>query len=136
MIAAGEILTGAGVCAVYLLLGKFALPVLLGAVLGAILATGNFIFLSITVNRATDRAIAERGSGELSEEESEAFAAEHRGRIAAAVRLSFAIRMAVMVAALVLGFLSGLFDPIATLITILPWRLLLSASGMIGKKSA
>jgi len=41
---------------VYLLLDKFSARVLLGAVLGGLLAIGNFVALSIAVSLAADRA--------------------------------------------------------------------------------
>ena len=136
VLAIGEALLAAVVCLVYFLLGKFSFPVLLGALLGALLAVGNFLLLTLSVNRAVDRILSERGEGAMSEEESADFAAAHQGQVAAAVRFSFLLRMLGLAAILIAGFLSGWFDALATLITLLPWRAFLSLGGILGKKTA
>ncbi len=41
---------------VYALLGRFSLPVLLGAVFGMVVSCANFLALTVTVSRAADRA--------------------------------------------------------------------------------
>ena len=135
VIAIGELLTAAVVCLVYALLGRFTIRILLGGLLGAFVASGNFVLLSLAVGRATDRIMEQRGDNEMTEEESAAFAAEHQGKLTAAVRLSFFVRSGIMLAVLLLGFFSGFFEPLATLITMLPWRLFLSLGEVLRKKS-
>lgn len=56
----GEIITGAVIIAVYLLIGKFDYTVITGAVLGGAVTVLNFLFLAISVNRAIDRILAQR----------------------------------------------------------------------------
>ena len=71
----GEAIISLIVCAVFLLLKKFDLSVALGAILGSAVTVANFIFLMVFSKRAIDKALAERGEGELSEEEAIEFAA-------------------------------------------------------------
>ncbi len=134
VIAVGELLSAAIVCLIFLLFDQFSFRVPLGALLGAVVSTANFILLCLAVDRASAKVMAERGDGEMTEEESAAFAAEHQNKLAAVIRLSFFVRMAIMIAALLIGFFSGWFDPVAALVTMLPWRLLLTLGSLIRKK--
>ena len=47
IIAIGEVICVAIMCAVYALIGKFSLGVLLGGLVGLLLATGNFFFMAV-----------------------------------------------------------------------------------------
>ena len=58
----GRIAVGEAICvglmlAIYCLLGRFTVKVLIGGLLGGSLAVLNFLFLSIAVTRAADRAL-------------------------------------------------------------------------------
>ena len=58
---AGRLTAALAVCVavmlvIYALLGAFTSSVLLGAIIGMVLAIGNFVSLSITVSNAVDRA--------------------------------------------------------------------------------
>ena len=57
LLTIGEITVSAITVVVYLLIKKYDYTVLLGAILGCIISVFNFIFLSISVNRAIDRAV-------------------------------------------------------------------------------
>ena len=57
LLAVGEVLVGAIITAVYLLIGRFNYTVPLGALLGGAVTVFNFVFLSIAVNRAIDDAM-------------------------------------------------------------------------------
>ena len=119
-LAIGEALAALAVAAVFLIIKRFDLKVLLGAFLGAAVAVLNFLYLSYSVNRAVDKFMSLRGEREMDEEEAEKFASEHVGEIQNAQKLSYVIRTFTMLGALVLAFLSGWFNGMHT--TILRWR--------------
>ena len=161
----GELLVSLLTVAVYLLIKKYDYTVLLGVLLGSAVSVFNFIFLSISVNRAVDRAVeseefrrlAEASaskkdkSGEGSETESgedgdadddgaaadaARFAAENQMKIQNAVRLSYTVRMASMVAALVVAGITKRFDIIATVVPLLMFRPILTVAVMLGRKES
>ncbi|MBR5187209.1 MAG: hypothetical protein IKW18_01950, partial [Clostridia bacterium] len=70
----GELLVSLIVAGVYLILRKFSYAVVTGCLLGSAVAIFNFIFLSVAVNRAIDKAMADRKEGEMTEEEAAEFA--------------------------------------------------------------
>ena len=134
-IVVGELISSIIVCAVYLLIKKFDLSVALGAILGSCVTVANFFFLMISTNRAIDKAMAERGEGEITDEEAAEFAAKHQAGIQAAVKLSYVIRTLSIALALVLAFLlDGVFNVIATLVPLLMLRPILTVSQLIKKK--
>ena len=51
--------------AVYLLLGRFNLPVLFGGIVGAILSVGNFFFMAVGASLAADRAEKQNVKGAI-----------------------------------------------------------------------
>lgn len=55
-VAAGVVCLTALELGVYALLGRFSVPVLLGALFGMIVSCLNFLALTVTVSRAADRA--------------------------------------------------------------------------------
>ena len=57
ILALGEFIIGAVISLIFFLVGKFNYTVPLGAVLGGAVTVFNFVFLSITVNRAVDEAM-------------------------------------------------------------------------------
>ena len=54
--AAGESICTAAMIGVFALLGKFDMSVLLGGIVGALLAVGNFFFLAVGTSLAADKA--------------------------------------------------------------------------------
>ena len=68
----GELLVSLIIVGVYAVLNKFSYAVVAGALLGSAVTVFNFVFLSISVNRAIDKVMAQRGDKEMSEEEAEA----------------------------------------------------------------
>ena len=129
----GELAVSVIIAAVYLLIGKFSYQVVTGALLGAAVTVFNFVFLSVSVNRAIDKVMAEKGDREMNEEEAQAFAAAHQGAIQRAAQGSYLVRQVLMLGALVLAFLSGWFDVIATLVPLLLFRPLISVHGLLKK---
>ena len=131
----GEIITSLILCAVFLIIKKFDLSVLLGVLLGSLVTVANFIFLMVFTNRAIDKAMAERGEGEMSDDEVAEFTAKHQANIQAAVKLSYVIRTLCIAASLVVAFLlDGVFNVIATVIPLLMFRPILTVSQLIKTK--
>lgn len=131
----GEIITSLIVCAVFLIIKKFDLSVLLGVLLGSLVTVANFIFLMVFTNRAIDKAMAERGEGEMSDDEVAEFTAKHQANIQAAVKLSYVIRTLCIAASLVVAFLlDGVFNVIATVVPLLMFRPILTVSQLIKTK--
>ena len=129
----GEIIVSLIISGVYFFLGRFSYQVATGALLGSTVTVLNFVILSVSVNRAIDKVMAEKENRELSEEEAAAFAAEHQAAIQHAVQGSYILRQVLMLAALVAAFLSGWFNVLATLIPLLMFRPLISVHGLLKK---
>ena len=110
------------------------LGVTLGALIGAAVTVANFVFLTLSVNRAIDSYMEIRGSKEMSDEEAEKFTAEHSMQIQNAVKTSFIIRTVSMLALLVLAFLTGWVNPLATVIPLLAYRPILAISESIRRR--
>lgn len=56
IILLGELIGSAAMCGVFALLGKFDLPVLLGGIVGAVVAAANFFGMAVVATVAADRA--------------------------------------------------------------------------------
>lgn len=134
LMAIGEAAVAVVITLVYTAIGLFKLPVLFGAVLGGIVTVINFLILSHAVNKALNKFISLRGDGEMSEEESAQFAKKHSVAVQAAVAKSYLFRTGLMVGSLVLAFITGWFDPIATVIPLLLYKPLLYAIEFIKRK--
>ena len=131
----GELIVSLIVSGVYLLLNRFSYAVISGCLLGSAVTVFNFVFLSISVNRAIDKALAGRKEGEMTEEEAQAFAAENQAAVQRAAQGSYLVRQILMLGVLVCAFLlDGWFDVIATLVPLLMFRPLLSVCGLMKSK--
>ena len=133
-LALGEAIVSALVCAVYLAIGEFDYTVITGVALGSVVTVLNFVFLTLSVNRAVDRYLELRGSREMDEEEAERFANQHAMAVQNAATRSFIIRTVSMLAALVGAFLLEWFSPLATVIPLLMFRPLLYVLELIKRK--
>lgn len=133
-LAVGEIAVAAAVVGIYALINALSYKVVIGALLGAAVAVFNFIFLTVSVNRAVDKFMALRGDKEMDDEEAEKFAAEHVCEIQNAQKLSYIIRTFTMLGALVLAFLSNQFDVIATAVPLLLFQPILIISQNVARK--
>ena len=92
-LAAGLLAADVLVCVVFLLCHAFDYTVVLGALFGSAVAVGNFFLLGVTMQRAADR-----DSGQKK-----------------AVQLSYTLRMLMIAAAIVLGYLIPFFQLYAVL---------------------
>lgn len=133
-LAAGEVVVAVLVCAVYLLLKKFDYTVALGALLGGAVTVTNLLVLSISVNRAINKYVEERGSEEMDEEEAAEYAKKNGMAVQNAMTRSYLLRTVLMLGALVLALISGWFDTIATVIPLLMYRPLIYLTELLKKK--
>ena len=169
ILALGEAIIGVVITAMFILLeifnlAKFSYKVPLGALLGGAVTVFNFIFLSISVNKAIDKVMenynakqnakpdiaveANENATEVTEaadneEENEAdpyddeaarFAQENAAKITAAVQLSYIVRTASVVVALIVAFVTGQFNVLATVIPILCFRPILTVYELMKRK--
>lgn len=113
---------------------NFDFRVITGALLGATVSILNYVFLTVTVNRALNRFLDIRGTAEMDEDEAARFASENSMQFQNAINLSFAVRTVSMLATLVLAFVLDFFSPIATVIPLLAFRpILMLISGVTGR---
>ncbi len=113
----------------------FSWRVFTGVLLGSLVIILNFLFLSISVDRAVSEFIELRGTKEMSEEETEKFTTEHTARIQALIARSFIIRTLSMLAALIVAFVLDWFAPIATLVPMVAFRPLLTVRERIRQRT-
>lgn len=99
----GEVICVALMLAVYAIMHKLATPVLLGALVGSLIAIGNFLFLSIGVSRAADRAAAN---------ETEDAAA----KATISVQRNSMLRMVALLVIYIIVLKSGYFDILASIL--------------------
>jgi len=95
---------------VYVIVGKFSVPVLLGGIYTGLLTVINFFIMGLTVQGVTNRA-AER---ERTEQELADLTIEMKNRM----KLSYNVRMIALFALLVLGIAVFKFDPLATILPV------------------
>lgn len=118
-LAVGEVLVCVVTVLCYLGLGKFDFTVISGAAFGFVVAMLYYIFLDISANRAIDNVLAERGQGELSEEEIDQFVKDNQKKLQQRMQVNFYIRIGIILAAFVIAFLTKWFAVIATLVPLL-----------------
>lgn len=118
------VLLGEAIClalmfAVYALLGRFGLSVVLGGLVGAVLATGNFFFMAMIATLAADRAQQQdvEGGQKL-------------------IKSSWPIRLAVMAVVLFVCAKSGCFDVLALALPLVFVRPVLTVREFFRKKGA
>ena len=137
----GEIITSALIILVFMIVNfikgepllHYSVPI--GASLGSAITVINFVLLSVLTTRTINKALANRKSGEMTDEEAEAFAKEHQAKVQFAMTVSYVIRIATMVVALIVAFIfKEIFNPIATIIPIFMLRPLLTVTQLLLNK--
>ena len=137
----GEIITSALIVAVFMVVNfikgepllHYSVPI--GALFGSAITVVNFFLLSILTTRTINKALTNRKSGEMTDEEAEAFAKENQAKVQFAMTVSYVVRIATMVVALIVAFIfDEIFDPIATIIPIFMLRPLLTATQLLLNK--
>lgn len=101
---------------VYALLGKLTAQVLLGALLGTVVALLNFTVMTFSVIKAEDAASPEKG--------------------ALQVRGNYTLRMIVLAVVLILALKTKRFDPVATVLPLCFNRIAIFISELFRKKEA
>lgn len=89
------------ICGVYALLSRFDKTVLLGSIVGAVVAVANFFFMALAIDRAADQAVDQNVKG---------------GK--ATVRLSYTTRLVVMFVILFAFAKSGLCNALAMVLPV------------------
>ena len=118
-IAIGEAVCLALMYGVYALLQRLALPVILGGLVGTVLAIGNFFFMAVIATLAADKAEAQdvEGGQKL-------------------MNSSYPIRILVLAAVLILCARSEWFDVLTLVLPLLFVRPILMISEFFAKKGA
>lgn len=140
----GELIAAAITCLIFFIANGFTIhySVFTGSALGIVIMVANFLLLAISTNIAIDKAMEERGTKEFTDEEAEEFAAKHKAKIALVSRISFFVRVATMIGALVLAFLikdangDAVFNVIATLVPLLVFYPLIFVSQLLLQRRA
>ena len=119
MVLLGQTICVAVMFLVYGLLHKFADSVLLGGMVGAVLATGNFFFMAVAATLAADKAQQQdvEGGQKL-------------------MRSSYPIRILVLAGILILCAKSGYFDIVALVLPLLFVRPILTVMEFFRKKGS
>jgi len=117
VILLGQMIGLTAMYGVYALLGKFSLSVLLGGIVGALLAAGNFFFMAVIATLAADRAENQDvvGGQKL-------------------MKSSYPIRILVLAVLLILLAKSGYFDVLALVLPLLFVRPTVSIAEFFRKK--
>lgn len=118
IVAAGQVLFYAGLCGVFAALHKLDLSVILGGLIGAALAIGNFLFMAIGASVAADQA---ENSQDVK-----------GGK--AVIRNSYFIRLLVLAAVLFLCGKSGKFNLLALVLPLIFVRPTLTIAEFFRKK--
>ncbi|MBQ3504952.1 MAG: hypothetical protein IJA75_09655 [Oscillospiraceae bacterium] len=113
----GEVICSSAMVAVFALLGKYDIGVLLGAVAGALLATGNFFFMAVSTSLAADKAAAQDVKG---------------GK--ALVHSSYLVRMPVLFILLFACAKSGIFNLFALVLPLVFVRPTITVAEFFRKK--
>lgn len=142
IILVGEIIVSLVTAGVYLTVeavsgnDAFTYKVITGLLLGTGVVLANYIFLSVSVNRAVNKVMAERPDREMTDEEIEEFAATHQNTIKNAATLSYVVRTVSMLVTFILVFtvLKEWFAVLATIIPLLAFRPILTVGEFIRRR--
>ena len=127
------VVLGAGVIDLLGLI-KFDIRIAAGAMLGTVISCLNYIFLTVSVDKAINDYVALRGDKKMDDEEAAEFAKKNSAHIQNAIKNSFMLRTFSMMAALILAFLTKWFNPLATAIPMFAFRPLLAVVDAVLKK--
>ena len=117
IVALGELIGTAAMVGIFALLGKYETSVLLGGIVGGLVAVANFFVMAITVNIAADKAANQNVKG---------------GQ--ATIKLSYAMRMLVMAVVLFAFAKSGICNVIALVVPLVFSRFTLTLQEFFRRK--
>lgn len=118
------IVIGEGIClalmlAVYALLGRFGSKVLLGGVIGTVLAVANFFFMAMNAVMAADKAVQQDVQGGQKQ-----------------IKLSYTLRLAAIFVILFACVKSGLCDALASILPLVFVRPVITVAEFFRKRGA
>ena len=116
-LALGQLLCTGAMIGVFSLLGKYDTSVLLGGIVGALIATANYFFMALFANMAADKAEAQDIAGGQK-----------------LIQLSYMGRMAAMLIILVVCAKTEIFHLLALVIPLVFTRPILTIKELIKKK--
>ena len=116
-VAVGQMLCTALMIFIFALLGKYDTSVLLGGIVGALIATANFFFMSLFISLAADKAEAQDIAGGQK-----------------LIQLSYMGRMAGLFLILILCAKSGIFHVLTLAIPLVFTRPILTVAELFKKK--
>ena len=116
-VAIGQAICVAAMIGVFALLGFYDRTVLLGGIVGAVIATANYFFMCLFANMAADKALAQDVAGGQK-----------------LVQLSYMGRMIAILAVLVLCGKSGFCHPLALALPLVFTRPVLTVHELLRKK--
>ena len=117
LIAIGQIVGVGVMLGIFALLDRFDYTVVLGGLVGALVALLNFFFMAVSLSLAADRAVQQDAKGGKS-----------------LVKSSYAIRTIVMFVVLILCAKSGFFHPLALVLPLAFTRPILTIAEIFKKK--
>jgi len=142
-IAAGTLILSAIMVLIFILLGKFDMTVLLGALLGSAAAIGNFFLLGLSVQRAAEKMNGvnlpsyEEAESELEEgQEIPAPDSPELQQAKRSMQASYTGRLFLLAVVGILGLTLPCFHAVATVVPFLFPRLIIFYYGVINKKEA
>lgn len=116
VVALGQLICLLLMLGVFALLGYFDKTVLLGGLLGAVLATGNFFFMAVSATLASDKAVNQDVKGGT-----------------ALMKASYFLRLAVIFVLLFAGVKSGLCNALASVIPLALTRIIITVGEFFRK---
>lgn len=116
-VAVGQLICVAAMIGIFVLLGKFQMTVLYGALAGGVVAFGNYFIMIYFVNKAADKAEAQDVTGGQK-----------------MIHLSYTGRMVGLFVVLILFAKSGYFHPLALVLPLAFTRPILTVRELIRKK--
>ena len=131
--------------AVFLIIGKFDLTVLFGAILGCGSAIGNFFLMALTVQKITDDMpvlSSQDTDDEASNDDADDADAEKKEQpisdearqAGKKMQLSYTLRMFLLAGIAALAVASPVFHTVSALIPMLFPRIVIALQGLFGKK--
>ena len=116
VVALGQLICLLLMLGVFALLGYFDKTVLLGGLLGAVLATGNFFLMAVSATLASDKAVNQDVKGGT-----------------ALMKASYFLRLAVIFVLLFAGVKSGLCNALASVIPLALTRIIITVGEFFRK---
>ena len=143
-IAIGTSILGVLMLAVFLLIGKFDITVLLGAILGCAAAIGNFFLLALSVQKAAEKMNGvrlpsyEEAEAQMTEDDEELPVpdAPEIQQAKKAMQTSYTFRLFILAIVGILGLTLPCFHAVATVVPFLFPRIVIFIYGLINKKEA